>query len=604
MSAQDTLLVMSYNLLNYSASSTARDQYHRTVLAATKPDVLAVDEITTQADVDAYYSRVLNVVFPGQFSKAAFVYRAGDTNQELFYRTSKVSFISNTPIHTDLRDINEFKLYVPSVGDTVRLYALHLKASTGSSNEVRRASEVDNLRAVTNALPAGKFFMTMGDFNIYKSSESAYQKLIQIDATDDGAFFDAFTMTGTWNDASYAKYHTQSTRVPQLSDGGSSGGLNDRFDMILYSRALMQGTGKIGYVSGSMSAVGNDGFHYQQSINQLPNYAVPDSVANALYSASDHLPVITKLALKTAQAGPQTVLASAGSNGSISPSGSVNVPNAGTQQFTFVPVSGYRVDSVVVDGKRVDSLASYTFSNVTTNHTIAVTFTVKTAAIVASAGSNGSISPGGSIAVPLSASLQFLFSPAPGYRVDTVLVDGVKVDSTATYTFANVSANHTISVSFAALSSGTQSTLAVVAGWNLISVPRNASDMSVGAVAPFAVAGTVTGFLTGSYTQPTALNTGEGYWAYSGASGSSQVQGTALTTISLPITTGNRWVLLGSVTSSVPVTSLLTQPSGAIVPGTIVGWDGSKYFAPQTIEPGKGYWVFVSSPCTLTLTSP
>jgi hypothetical protein len=40
-----------------------------------------------------------------------------------------------------------------------------------------------------------------------------------------------------------------------------------------------------------MMAVGNDGNHYNDSINRMPNAAVPASVANALHYASDHLPV-------------------------------------------------------------------------------------------------------------------------------------------------------------------------------------------------------------------------------------------------------------------------------------------------------------------------
>jgi hypothetical protein len=36
---------------------------------------------------------------------------------------------------------------------------------------------------------------------------------------------------------------------------------------------------------------GNDGNHFNDSINHLPNAAVPDSIANALHNASDHLPV-------------------------------------------------------------------------------------------------------------------------------------------------------------------------------------------------------------------------------------------------------------------------------------------------------------------------
>jgi len=67
--------------------------------------------------------------------------------------------------------------------------------------------------------------------------------------------------------------------------------LDDRFDMILFSTAISQGTAGITYRTGSTVPVGNDGSHYNMSINTMPNSAVPALVANALYNASDHLPV-------------------------------------------------------------------------------------------------------------------------------------------------------------------------------------------------------------------------------------------------------------------------------------------------------------------------
>ncbi|MCH7774911.1 MAG: hypothetical protein IH784_10995, partial [Bacteroidetes bacterium] len=56
------------------------------------------------------------------------------------------------PINTALRDINEFVLIHNASGDTIRIYSLHLKASQGSTNEQKRAAEVDSLRKVTDAL--------------------------------------------------------------------------------------------------------------------------------------------------------------------------------------------------------------------------------------------------------------------------------------------------------------------------------------------------------------------------------------------------------------------------------------------------------------------
>jgi predicted secreted protein len=68
------------------------------------------------------------------------------------------------------------------------------------------------------------------------------------------------------------------------------------------------------------------------------------------------------------------ITASAGANGSISPAGSVSVTNDYDQAFSFTPNTGYQVSDVMVDGVSMGVLGSYTFTHVTTNHTISVTF--------------------------------------------------------------------------------------------------------------------------------------------------------------------------------------------------------------------------------------
>lgn len=70
-----------------------------------------------------------------------------------------------------------------------------------------------------------------------------------------------------------------------------------------------------------------------------------------------------------------TITASAGTGGTISPSGATAVDSGASKAFTITPDAGYIVASVTVDGTSQGIPASYTFTNVTANHTIAVTFT-------------------------------------------------------------------------------------------------------------------------------------------------------------------------------------------------------------------------------------
>ncbi len=69
-----------------------------------------------------------------------------------------------------------------------------------------------------------------------------------------------------------------------------------------------------------------------------------------------------------------TVTASAGSGGVISPSGAVAVTKGQAQTFTMTPFAGYMLRDVLIDGKSVGKVNRYTFSDVSANHTIHVTF--------------------------------------------------------------------------------------------------------------------------------------------------------------------------------------------------------------------------------------
>jgi uncharacterized repeat protein (TIGR02543 family) len=79
-----------------------------------------------------------------------------------------------------------------------------------------------------------------------------------------------------------------------------------------------------------------------------------------------------------------TITASAGANGSISPSGAVSVNHGSDQAFTITPNTGYSVSNVLVDGISVGAVTGYTFSNVTANHTIAASFSPNTLSITVS----------------------------------------------------------------------------------------------------------------------------------------------------------------------------------------------------------------------------
>ncbi len=168
---------------------------------------------------------------------------------------------------------------------------------------------------------------------------------------------------------------------------------------------------------------------------------------------------------------PPTITASANPGGTISPSGAVPVSCGADQTFTITPDSCHLVGDVLVDGASVGAVTTYTFTNVTVNHTIDVTFTPLTYTITSSAGPNGTITPLGPTTVNCGADQAFTITPAACYQVADVLVDGVSVGAVTTYTFTNVTGNHTISATF--LFSNFTLTVTVVGSGSVSSIPSN-----------------------------------------------------------------------------------------------------------------------------------
>ncbi len=142
------------------------------------------------------------------------------------------------------------------------------------------------------------------------------------------------------------------------------------------------------------------------------------------------------------------ITASAGANGTISPSGTVNVNFGASQIFTITPNAGYHIDSVFVDNIYVGNLPFDTINNVTGNHSISAKFAINQYTITASAGSSGSISPAGNLVVNYGSSQTFTFTPNTGYYIDSLIVDGVRQTSASSYTFSSVTANRTIRATF------------------------------------------------------------------------------------------------------------------------------------------------------------
>jgi hypothetical protein len=152
-----------------------------------------------------------------------------------------------------------------------------------------------------------------------------------------------------------------------------------------------------------------------------------------------------------------TIIASAGTGGSISPNGNVHVDDGASQEFNMNPASGYYLSSVTVDGSAATVASPYTFTNITDNHTIAAGFTANDHTITVTYSAGGSVGFDGAT-IPSGGELNIAdgrddlgmtITADPGYAISDVLVDGVSVGSSSSYMFDPVVADHTLHATFA-----------------------------------------------------------------------------------------------------------------------------------------------------------
>ncbi len=312
--AQDTLIMMHYNLLNYGNNYGGCDQntnylgdkddYFKTIISFLNPDILTVNEIDCDPEIaDRLLVNTLNVNGATYFQRAEQTcYSTPYIGNMLYFNSTKLSLHSQDVVTTNIRDINIYKLFynsidLPTTNDTAFIICIctHLKAGSYPDNLVERADETLRLMNYLDNIGVADNYIFSGDFNTRSSSEEAFQNLVN-HTNLDICFYDPIDQLGTWhNSSSFENIHTQSTHT-STNGCPSSGGLDDRYDFILISENIQNGTNNIEYIADSYEAIGQDGNHYNGALNSSPaNTSVPSDVLDALYNMSDHLPVVLKL---------------------------------------------------------------------------------------------------------------------------------------------------------------------------------------------------------------------------------------------------------------------------------------------------------------------
>lgn len=312
----DTIKMMQYNMLYYTTSVPSgcnittsyldnKDLNLKKIIKYENPDVLCVNEMGSQSTyVDRIKNNVLNTDGVTYYQNCPLTnFSGGSIANMMFYDSRKLGYHSFFYITTSVRDINAYKMFykTPQLasGDTIFITFIitHLKAGSYDSDKLTRYQQTQALMNKLEQLQIADNYILSGDFNLYSSSEQSYQHLINYPNTL-YRFYDPINQSGNWNNASqFAAIHTQSTHTSSEDGCYSTGGMDDRFDFILVSPYVYFGSKKVRSVNSSYHALGQDGNRFNGSINNPQNTIVPDSIANALYNFSDHLPVIMQIAI-------------------------------------------------------------------------------------------------------------------------------------------------------------------------------------------------------------------------------------------------------------------------------------------------------------------
>ena len=306
--SQDTVRVMAYNILRYGANGvggctpigvTARNQWFTDVLSETKPDIFGVNEI---APTDGAFSPAANIslnVLPNVPDKGPH-YEATqinfDGNQDIcnmmYYNSQKVGLSTQAFINVSgtARNLDYYKFYYKSaepIMDSAFIHVIlvHFMASSAAARENQATAAMNFL---DNSLGGAQDnYIIMGDMNLSSGATTAYQ-IMANHSNVDVRMRDPLNLT-SWNQ-NYV--YTQST-TPSTGDCRAGGGLNDRFDIILCSNALINNSLGMSYVSGSYWSVGNP---------HSPNPQLSTAGQIGINGMSDHHPVLMDIAVSQAVA--------------------------------------------------------------------------------------------------------------------------------------------------------------------------------------------------------------------------------------------------------------------------------------------------------------
>lgn len=331
-------------------------------------DILALQETDPPGPGGGSIDRVqsiLNGLYPtANYELVVTAVDGGGDSTGFVFDTTSVSLLESTPVGAGTLTHNvvrgKFRPADTFGESDFYVYSIHLKSGTIGSDATLRGSEAALLRADADSLNEGANVLFVGDFNMKGSSETAY---VNLTAAGPAQLLDVGNTPGSWfNNPAFKLVHSQD---PQST-------MDDRFDIQFATSEVFDGLG-FEYIASSYHVFGNNGTHtFDGPITTGTGASV--AVLNALFAASDHLPVVAdyqvvastpKVRITETLAGTKVVegglydtyqvvldtIPAANVSVTVTPNSQLDVGNgAGVAKvFTFTPANALTPQTVVVN---------------------------------------------------------------------------------------------------------------------------------------------------------------------------------------------------------------------------------------------------------------
>lgn len=324
------LKVIYYNVLNFPNPSnnnslgkdSIRHVYFRNIIEAQDADIIVMQEVKELFGIQNLVAELNSNGSLGKtYAHSNDLYRYGALGNMIIYNDDRINLVSHTEVpRTNTQSssggnsfiapransrfiVDIFSIACPSEHLRLELYSGHFKgsndgeSSTTISDRDRRNLAALDLMAFIDTIPISRNIIMGGDFNFYA------------DNVNDGSFSEPGYVTLTnssynhqftdpldgWirNSSTQVEKYTQSTRLSlsEFGNGGSSGGLDDRFDFIVFNQAIDQGTNEVTYVENSFGTIASSYLLNSEALDG--SHPLKEQV----HKMSDHYPVELELEL-------------------------------------------------------------------------------------------------------------------------------------------------------------------------------------------------------------------------------------------------------------------------------------------------------------------